>query len=41
MGWTEQGDTGRVGVVEEMLATTGFDVIERGTVDAINEWPDV
>jgi hypothetical protein len=24
-----------------MLATTGFDMIERGTVDAINEWPDV
>jgi hypothetical protein len=28
----EQGDTGRAGVVEEMLATTGFDVIEGGTV---------
>lgn len=37
----EQGDTGRVGVVEAMLATTGFEVMERGTVEAINEWPDV
>ena len=37
----EQGDTGRVGVVEDMLATSGFDVIERGTVEAINEWPDI
>jgi hypothetical protein len=24
-----------------MLTATGFDVVERGTVEAINEWPDV
>ena len=37
----EQGDTGRAGVLEEMLAATGFALIERGTVEAVNEWPDV
>jgi SAM-dependent methyltransferase len=37
----EQGDTGRRGVVEEMLATTGFEIVERGTVEVVNEWPDV
>jgi SAM-dependent methyltransferase len=35
----EQGDTGRV--VESMLAETGFGLLERGTVDVVNEWPDV
>ncbi len=37
----EQGDTGREGVVEDMLAATGFALVERGTVDVVNEWPDV
>jgi SAM-dependent methyltransferase len=37
----EQGDTGRSGVVEDMLAATGFRLAERGTVDVVNEWPDV
>lgn len=37
----EQGDTGRAGVVEEMLDATGFEVIDRGAVDVVNEWPDV
>jgi SAM-dependent methyltransferase len=37
----EQGDTGRRGVVEDMLAATGFELVERGTVDVVNEWPDV
>lgn len=37
----DQGATGRVGVVEDMLSATGFAVIERGTVEAVNEWPDV
>ena len=37
----EQGDTGRPGVVEQMLDETGFKVLERGTVDSISEWPDV
>lgn len=36
----EQGDTGRPGVVEEMLAKTGFELVERGVVDVLNEWPD-
>jgi hypothetical protein len=36
----EQGDTGRPGVVEEMLAKAGFELVERGTVDVLNEWPD-
>jgi SAM-dependent methyltransferase len=37
----EQGETGRTGVVEEMLAATGFRLMERGAVDVVNEWPDV
>jgi hypothetical protein len=37
----EQGDTGRRGVVEDMLAAAGFELVERGTVDVVNEWPDV
>jgi SAM-dependent methyltransferase len=37
----DQGDTGRPGVVEDMLRTTGFELIERGAVDVVNEWPDV
>jgi SAM-dependent methyltransferase len=36
----EQGDTGRPGVIEDMLATTGFALVERGAVDVVNEWPD-
>jgi ubiquinone/menaquinone biosynthesis C-methylase UbiE len=36
----EQGETGRPGVVENMLAETGFRLIERGTVSVVNEWPD-
>lgn len=37
----EQGDTGRPGVVEDMLAATGFTVVDRGAVDVVSEWPDV
>ncbi|MFN2594794.1 MAG: class I SAM-dependent methyltransferase [Actinomycetota bacterium] len=37
----EEGDTGRVGVVEEMLGATGFEVLQRDAVTVINEWPDV
>jgi SAM-dependent methyltransferase len=37
----EQGDTGRQGVMEDMLAATGFAVAERGAVDVVNEWPDL
>jgi hypothetical protein len=36
----EHGDTGRNGVVEDMLAATGFTLVERGSVDVVNEWPD-
>jgi ubiquinone/menaquinone biosynthesis C-methylase UbiE len=37
----EQGDTGRPGVVEDMLTAVGFNLVERGTVAVVNEWPDV
>lgn len=37
----DQGDTGRLGVVEEMLAAAGFRLRERGAVTVVNEWPDV
>jgi SAM-dependent methyltransferase len=37
----EQGDTGRPGVMEDMLAATGFELIERGAINVVNEWPDV
>jgi SAM-dependent methyltransferase len=37
----EQGDTGRPGVVEAMLAATGFDLTDRGVLTVVNEWPDV
>lgn len=37
----QQGDTGRPGVIEEMLASAGFVPRERGTVTVVNEWPDV
>jgi hypothetical protein len=37
----EQGDTGRAGVVEEMLTATGFALLDRGAVEVVDEWPDV
>lgn len=37
----EQGDTGRAGVAEEMLASAGFRPRQGGTVTVVNEWPDV
>jgi SAM-dependent methyltransferase len=37
----QQGDTGRAGVIEEMLTSTGFRALEAGTVTVVNEWPDV
>ncbi len=37
----EQGDTGRTGVIEEMLESSGFRLLERGSVEVVNEWPDV
>lgn len=35
----EQGDTRNV--IEHMLRATGFGSLEMGTVDLVNEWPDV
>ena len=35
-----QGDTGRPGVIEEMLVSAGFMPRERGRVTVTNEWPD-
>jgi SAM-dependent methyltransferase len=35
---TEQGDTQNV--IEGMVNAAGFEVLERGTVDVVNEWPD-
>ena len=37
----EQGDTGRLGVIEDMLLSTGFHALDRGTVNVTNEWPDL
>jgi SAM-dependent methyltransferase len=37
----QQGDTGRAGVIEEMLTSTGFRPLGAGTVTVVNEWPDV
>jgi SAM-dependent methyltransferase len=35
---TEHGDTQNV--IEDMLSAAGFGVLERGTVNVVNEWPD-
>ena len=37
----QQGDTGRDGVIEEMLVAAGFRPRHAGTVTVVNEWPDV
>ena len=37
----EQGDTGRPGVAEQMLADAGLEFVDRGTAQVVNEWPDV
>ena len=36
-----QGDTGRPGVAEQMLADAGLEFADRGTAKVINEWPDL
>jgi ubiquinone/menaquinone biosynthesis C-methylase UbiE len=36
----EHGNTGSDGVIDDMLAATGFALVERGAVDVVNEWPD-
>ncbi len=37
----EHGDTGREGVIEDMLAAAGFTLVGRGAVDVVNEWPNI
>ena len=36
-----QGDTGRPGVAEQMLAHAGMEFVDRGTAQVVNEWPDL
>jgi hypothetical protein len=36
-----QGDTGRPGVAEQMLADAGLEFADRGTAQVVNEWPDL
>lgn len=36
-----QGDTGRPGVAEQMLADAGLEFADRGAAQVINEWPDL
>ena len=36
-----QGDTGRPGVAEQMLADAGLEFVDRGTAQVINEFPDL
>jgi len=36
-----QGDTGRPGVAEQMLADASLEFADRGTVQVVNEWPDL
>lgn len=37
----DQGDTGRPGVAEQMLADAGLEFVDRGTAQVVNEWPDL
>jgi ubiquinone/menaquinone biosynthesis C-methylase UbiE len=36
-----QGDTGRPGVAEQMLADSGLEFVDRGAAQVVNEWPDL
>jgi ubiquinone/menaquinone biosynthesis C-methylase UbiE len=36
---TEHGDTQNV--IEDMLSAVGFEVLDHGTVNVVNEWPDL
>jgi SAM-dependent methyltransferase len=36
-----QGDTGRPGLAEQMLADAGLEFVDRGTAEVVNEWPDM
>lgn len=35
------GDTGRPGVAEQMLTDAGLEFVNRGTAQAVKEWPDL
>jgi len=37
----QQGATGRRGTVEDMLAASGLELLERGRVEVVNEFPDL
>jgi hypothetical protein len=37
----DQGDTGRPGVAEQMLAAAGLEFVGRGTAEVIYELPDL
>ena len=37
----DQGDTGRPGVAERMLADAGLEFVDRGAARVVNEWPDL
>lgn len=37
----DQGDTGRPGVAEEMVADAGLELVHRGAATVVNEWPDL
>jgi SAM-dependent methyltransferase len=36
-----EGETGRPGVAEQMLAAVGLEFVDRGTAQVLNEWPDL
>ena len=37
----DQGDTGRPGVAEQMMADVGLELVHRGKATVVNEWPDL
>lgn len=37
----DQGDTGRPGVAEQMVAEAGLELVHRGSATVVNEWPDL
>jgi SAM-dependent methyltransferase len=37
----DEGETGRPGVAEQMLADAGLEFVDRGTAQVLNEWPDL
>ena len=37
----DQGDTGRPGIAEQMLADVGLELVHRSSATVVNEWPDL